>query len=268
MVTRSSRFRTPLAIRRSFLLRCAEPALVAADAFRLPFRHGAFDFGLCSSLLHHFPDAQAAALIAALRPFARRADNLGPGAAPAGVLHSAADQMVPELDSNESTRRLHVGGSRFRPRNCWTSRARQERRTYGCAGTGHGFEFPLYYPLRWREKMKTLRIIFAGWVAVAAPSLQTTAQTTPNEIKVTAKKYEFNPSAIKVKQGDHVRLIVTALDHDHGFKLEAFNIDQLLKKGEAVTIEFNADKAGTFPFECSHFCGLGHKRMKGELVVE
>jgi SAM-dependent methyltransferase len=63
-------------------------------------------------------------------------------------------------------------------------------------------------------------------------------------------------------------LVVTALDHDHGFKLEAFNIDQLLKKGDAVTIEFTADKAGTFPFECSHFCGLGHKRMKGELVVE
>jgi len=116
--------------------------------------------------------------------------------------------------------------------------------------------------------MKTIRIVFAGLVVLATASLQATAQTTPNEIKVSAKKYEFDPSAIKVKQGDHVRLVVTALDHDHGFKLEAFNIDQLLKKGEAVTIEFTADKAGTFPFECSHYCGLGHKRMKGELVVE
>jgi cytochrome c oxidase subunit 2 len=116
--------------------------------------------------------------------------------------------------------------------------------------------------------MKTLRVVFAGLVVIAVASLQAAAQTTPSEIKVTAKKYEFKPSAIKVKQGDHVRLVVTALDHDHGFKLEAFNIDQLLKKGEAVTIEFTADKAGTFPFECSHFCGLGHKRMKGELVVE
>ena len=79
--------------------------------------------------------------------------------------------------------------------------------------------------------MNTLRIVFASLVAVAAASFQTTAQTNPNEIKMTAKKYEFNPSAIKVKQGDHVRLVVTALDHDHGFKLEAFNIDQLLKKG-------------------------------------
>ena len=112
----------------------------------------------------------------------------------------------------------------------------------------------------WREEKMTFKIVFTGLVVIAAASLQAGAQT---EINVTAKKYEFDPSTIKVKQGNHVRLVITALDHDHGFKLEAFNIDQLLKKGEAVPIEFSADKAGTFPFECSHFCGLGHKRMKG-----
>jgi len=109
--------------------------------------------------------------------------------------------------------------------------------------------------------MKTLRI------ALAILAL-TAAQAAADDIKVTAKKYAFNPSVIKVKQGDHVRLVITALDHDHGFKLEAFQIDQLLKKGEATPIEFTAGKAGTFPFACSHFCGLGHKGMKGELVVE
>ena len=53
-----------------------------------------------------------------------------------------------------------------------------------------------------------------------------------------------------------MKLVITATDHDHGFKLDAFQIDQLLKKGEATTVEFTADHAGTFPFECSHFCGL------------
>lgn len=110
--------------------------------------------------------------------------------------------------------------------------------------------------------MKTLGIALAALALLAA-------QTAPvDEIKVTAKKYEFIPSVIKVKQGEHVRLIITAADHDHGFKLDAFQIDQLLKKGEATTVEFTADKTGTFPFACSHFCGLGHKRMKGQLVVE
>jgi cytochrome c oxidase subunit 2 len=88
------------------------------------------------------------------------------------------------------------------------------------------------------------------------------------EIKVTARKYEFDPGVIRVKKGDHLKLVITAEDHDHGFKLEAFHIDQKLKKGEVTPIEFTADQAGTFPFQCSHFCGTGHRKMKGELIVE
>jgi hypothetical protein len=33
---------------------------------------------------------------------------------------------------------------------------------------------------------------------------------------------------IKVKKGDHIRLIITTLDRGHGFKLEAFHVDQKL----------------------------------------
>ena len=89
-----------------------------------------------------------------------------------------------------------------------------------------------------------------------------------SEIRVTAKKYEFSPNVIKAKRGDHIRLVITALDRSHGFKLEAFHIDQELPKGERVAGEFTADQVGTFPFECSHFCGLGHQNMKGQLTVE
>jgi cytochrome c oxidase subunit II len=96
----------------------------------------------------------------------------------------------------------------------------------------------------------------------------THASKDVKEIMITAKKYEYDPGVITVKQGEHVRLIITALDHDHGFKIDAYHIDELLKKGEQRTIEFTANESGTFPFQCSHFCGLGHKGMKGELIVE
>ena len=88
------------------------------------------------------------------------------------------------------------------------------------------------------------------------------------EIRITAKKYEYDPGVITVKQGEHIRLLITALDHDHGFKIDAFHIDEVLKKGEPTSIELTADTVGTFPFQCSHFCGLGHKGMKGELIIE
>ena len=88
------------------------------------------------------------------------------------------------------------------------------------------------------------------------------------EIKVTAKRYEYDPNVITVKKGDHVRLLIAAVDHDHGFKLAAFDINRVIPKGQTTTIEFTASKAGTFPFQCSHFCGMGHGKMKGKLVVQ
>jgi len=117
--------------------------------------------------------------------------------------------------------------------------------------------------------MRLSTILVMICLTVAGASLLGQAPAAPaHEIQVIAKKFEFTPSTITVKKGEQVRLTITALDHDHGFKLEAFNIDKLLKKGSATVVEFTPDKAGTFPFQCSHFCGLGHSKMKGQLVVE
>ena len=108
--------------------------------------------------------------------------------------------------------------------------------------------------------------------ALAAAAYTTQAPSAPagarKEFRLTARKYEFSPNKIRVKQGDHVKLIITAIDTDHGFKLEAFHIDRRLPKGEPVMIEFTADRAGSFPFECSHFCGFGHRKMNGQLTIE
>jgi cytochrome c oxidase subunit 2 len=89
-----------------------------------------------------------------------------------------------------------------------------------------------------------------------------------HEIQVTLRKYEFSPGLLRVKKGEQVRLIMTAVDHDHGFKLDDFNINRKILKGTTVIVEFTADQAGTFQFRCSSVCGLGHRSMKGTLVVE
>ena len=123
--------------------------------------------------------------------------------------------------------------------------------------------------------MNRTKVCMGAFVLFAVASATVTAQEAASagggegaEIKVTAKRYEFSPNVITVKKGEHVKLIITALDRDHGFKLEAFSINQKLKKGDPATIDFTADKAGTFPFQCSDFCGFGHRKMKGKLVVQ
>ena len=107
----------------------------------------------------------------------------------------------------------------------------------------------------------------AGLLTAISSSL---AQGGPEtrEIAMTARKYEFSPSEIRVSRGETVKLSITALDRKHGFKIEALDIDRELPKGEAVAIEFRADSVGTFPIACSKFCGLGHGKMKGALIVE
>ncbi len=119
-----------------------------------------------------------------------------------------------------------------------------------------------------RQKAIWALSVFAVALAAAALVWGQEAPSGVNEIKMTAKKYEFNPSTITVKKGEKVRLIITATDRDHGFRLDEFGINQKLKKGDPTTIEFTADKTGTFEFKCSEFCGLGHGKMKGKVVVE
>ncbi len=124
--------------------------------------------------------------------------------------------------------------------------------------------------------MNRLRLFPTACLLASLPALAGLARQAPgagqeagvHEIQMTARKYKFDPGVITVKKGDVVRLIITAQDRKHGFQLKEFGIDQELPKGTPTTVEFTADKAGTFEFKCSVFCGFGHGKMKGKLVVE
>jgi len=98
--------------------------------------------------------------------------------------------------------------------------------------------------------------------------LITPQSTETKEFTMTARQWAFEPSEIKVRTGDAVRLKVKSVDVAHGFGLPDFNIDTRLEPGKETTVEFVANKKGTFTFFCSVFCGQGHKDMKGTLVVE
>lgn len=88
------------------------------------------------------------------------------------------------------------------------------------------------------------------------------------EFTMTAKKFEFSPANITVKEGDKVKLTINSLDVPHGFSIDELNIKQDIEVGKPAIIEFTATKKGTFRFYCSLFCGTGHKEMEGQLIVE
>ncbi|HLW51951.1 MAG TPA: cupredoxin domain-containing protein [Candidatus Angelobacter sp.] len=116
--------------------------------------------------------------------------------------------------------------------------------------------------------------ILSAFLFLALAPLKAYAQeaqpATPgvHEIPMTCKKYSYSPNPIRVKKGEHVRLVITCSDHDHGIKLDEFHIEAKLKKGVPTPVEFTPDQTGTFTFKCSVHCGIGHNGMKGTLIVE
>ena len=87
-------------------------------------------------------------------------------------------------------------------------------------------------------------------------------------LAVTAQKFAFVPREIRVKMNQVVELQLVSVDTNHGFGLKRYGIYTELPKGQTVPVRFLADERGEFPFECVVFCGLGHFRMEGKLIVE
>jgi cytochrome c oxidase subunit II len=88
------------------------------------------------------------------------------------------------------------------------------------------------------------------------------------DIDITASRFQFDPATITVAQGDRVRLHLHSIDRAHAFAIKAFRVKALIPRaGEAVTVEFVADRAGSFDFTCAEYCGAGHSGMKGRLTV-
>jgi cytochrome c oxidase subunit 2 len=90
----------------------------------------------------------------------------------------------------------------------------------------------------------------------------------PRKIKVTAKKYEFNPSRIELKAGEPVEITFESEDTKHGFSVKELDVEKVIfEKDKPATVKFTPAKPGTYDFKCAKFCGMGHGKMKGQIVV-
>ncbi|WHZ03078.1 Sec-dependent nitrous-oxide reductase [Neobacillus sp. YX16] len=80
------------------------------------------------------------------------------------------------------------------------------------------------------------------------------------------------PDVIEVNQGDKVFIHLTNTDFDeditHGFAINSYNLNIEVQPGQTNTIEFTADKAGTFPLYCTNFCSALHQEMTGYFLVK
>ena len=107
-------------------------------------------------------------------------------------------------------------------------------------------------------------------VAFAVVASGTDQAKQPEQvIKITAKKFEYNPNVIKIKTGVPVVFEFTSLDRVHGFTVpDLGGIRLTIEPGKTNRVTILAPKAGTYEFHCDLFCGDGHEGMTGKIIAE
>ncbi len=122
--------------------------------------------------------------------------------------------------------------------------------------------------------MKTTKILIAPIIAftliiITAIAVAEESGQTQQIIKITAKKFEYNPNVITIKKGIPVIFDFTSLDRVHGFTVpDLGGVRLTIEPGKINRVTILAPKAGTYEFHCDLFCGEGHEGMTGKIIVE
>ncbi len=100
---------------------------------------------------------------------------------------------------------------------------------------------------------------------VAVPILNAAGE---KEITVTGQNFSFIPNSITVNKGDKVRIDFKNADGFHNLIIDEFKVaTKTIKTGDEESVEFVADKIGSFQY----YCSVGNHRamgMWGTLIVK
>ncbi len=116
-----------------------------------------------------------------------------------------------------------------------------------------------------------LLMITAG-VAMTRTSLaddsELASEQVDKEFTIWARQFDFTPAVITVQQGDYVRVNLKTADVVHGWYIDGYAVNIKVSGDKTESVEFVADKAGTFKIRCSVTCGPFHPFLAGKFVVE
>jgi cytochrome c oxidase subunit II len=87
-------------------------------------------------------------------------------------------------------------------------------------------------------------------------------------VVVVASAWQFRPDEIRLPAGAQVRIRATSTDVIHGFEIEGTHVNMMLIPGQISQMTTRLPAKGEHLLICHEYCGLGHHRMFGKVIVE
>lgn len=104
--------------------------------------------------------------------------------------------------------------------------------------------------------------------AQTAPATSTAPQGELKEFTVEGSEFKFSPASISINKGDRVKVTFKNVGNaGHNFVIGDLGVStRIISAGSTDTVEFTADKSGTFAFYCSV---PGHRAggMEGQISI-
>jgi cytochrome c oxidase subunit 2 len=97
-------------------------------------------------------------------------------------------------------------------------------------------------------------------VPIASPAPGTDAY-------LLAKMWTWSP-VLKLRKGETYKIHLSSMDLQHGFSLQPLNMNFQALPGYDFVLTMTPTSAGEFTIVCNEFCGIGHDRMVGKILVE
>lgn len=88
-----------------------------------------------------------------------------------------------------------------------------------------------------------------------------------SDVYILARNYDFGNFTLELEQGQSYNLKLASKDMKHAIVVRELKLMNRIKVGEIKTIVFVPEKAGTFNMVCGEFCGIGHAKMAGKIIV-
>ena len=92
-------------------------------------------------------------------------------------------------------------------------------------------------------------------------------------VRMSAIRSHFKPEVVEVNRGDTVYFHVTNLEQDydvpHGFAVHGGTAPNILiMPGQTLTVRYDANETGVFPYYCTDFCSALHQEMQSYVRVK